>query len=86
MSEMNMNELEQVAGGKSANQYVKATGDVYVRKAPSLDGEQIGLIKNGNKVPFYGEIRVDKRGVAWYKVNYNGSVGWVSSKYSKLVN
>ena len=85
MSEMNMNELEQVTGGKGANQKIKATGDVFVRKGPSLDAADIGMIKNGKTVPFLGEIRIDNRGVAWYKVNYNGKTGWVSSKFSKIV-
>ena len=34
MSELNMNELEQVAGGKGAGQTIKATGDRFIPMPP----------------------------------------------------
>lgn len=83
--ELDANELEQVSGGKSAHQYVKTTGDVYVRSGPGLDYDKKGLLTNGTKVPFLGEARYDDRGVAWYKISYEGHTRWVSSKYSKIV-
>lgn len=86
MAELNLEEMEEVAGGKGgANQQIKATGDVYVRRRADKESEQIGLLYTGDKVPFLGERKKDDRGVAWYKVSYRGKTGWVSSKYSKIV-
>jgi len=83
--ELNEEELEEVAGGKSAGQKIKATGNLNVRKGPSLDYIVLGTIATGKTLEFLGEVKKDKRGVAWYKVRYNGHTAWVSSKYSKIV-
>lgn len=85
MAELSAEDLEQVSGGKSTGKFVKATGDVYVRKGPDRDYSEIGLLTTGTTVSYLGEKKTDYRGVAWYKVNYNGKAGWVSSKYSKIV-
>ena len=83
--ELDTEDLEDVSGGKKANQKVKATGDVYVRSKANKEASKIGLLTKGDKVSFLGSIKTDSRGVDWYKVNYNGNIGWVSSKYSKIV-
>ena len=80
--ELNEEELDEVAGGKGSGQYVKATGDVYIREKPDKNSGKKGLLHEGEKVAFKGESRNDDRGVPWYKV----SKGWVSSKYSKIVS
>ena len=85
VTELNEESLEEVSGGKSAGQKVKATGDVYVRKGPDRDYAEIGLLYTGDKAPYLGDRKKDYRGVTWYKVSYKGKTGWVSSKYSKLV-
>ena len=84
--ELNLEELEQVSGGASANQYIKATSDVWVRKGPGLKYDKIDVLYKGHKCAFLGEVSKDDRGVAWGKVNFKGKTGWVSSKYAKIVN
>ena len=85
INELNLEELEEVSGGKSANQKIKATGDLNVRKGPGLGYAILGAIKKGSTLEFLGEIKKDSRGVYWGKVNYKGSTGWVSSKYAKII-
>ena len=84
---LNVEELEEVSGGKGGSgNFVKATGDVYVRTKPDKESKALGILSAGTTVSYLGSTKKDSRGVAWYKVNYNGNVGWVSSKYSKRVN
>ena len=78
--ELNDEEVEAVAGGTK----VKATGNVNVRKGPSKDYGILGTVQKGETLTYCNDSQRDKRGVRWYKVKYNGSTGWVSSKYSKL--
>ena len=85
MQELNLEELEDVSGGKSANQKIKATGDLNVRVEPNINAKIRGTISKGSKLDFLGEIRQDNRGVYWGKVRYKGKVGWVSSKYSEII-
>ena len=85
MNELNEEALEDVTGGKKANQKIKATGDLNVRLGPSLDDKIAGFIKKGDKLEFLGVIKADKRKVNWYKVRFNGKICWVSSKYSKIL-
>lgn len=85
MQELNLDQLDEVSGGKSAGQKIKATGDLNVRKGPSLDYAILGSIKKGSTLEFLGELKKDNRGVYWGKVRYNGHTGWVSSKYSKII-
>ena len=63
---------------------VKATGNVNLRKGPGLDYGDIGTMKKGDTATYKGETQKDARGVAWYKVSFNGKTGWVSSKYGRL--
>ena len=73
------------AGSISLTRYVTATnGDVNIRKTPSLLGADLGTLKEGNSAVYLGQSSTDDRGVVWYYVNYNGTVGWVSSRYSRL--
>ena len=84
--ELNEETLEEVSGGKGgAGQKIKATGNVHIRKKPNRKGEDMGCIDVGDTLTFLGERKTDERGVAWYKVKFNGKTGWVSSKYSKIV-
>ncbi|MCR4576543.1 MAG: SH3 domain-containing protein [Clostridiales bacterium] len=65
---------------------VKATGDVNVRTQANKDAKIVTTLKKGSSLPFAREIRLDDRGVVWFKV-YTGTgsnTGWVSSKYSTL--
>ena len=63
---------------------VRTTGDVWLRKGPGKNYSKIRAISKGTKLSYTGKSSVDYRGVRWYRVKYNGSTGWVSSRYAKL--
>lgn len=66
------------------DKYVLITGDsVNVRDAAGTAGKLLGYAYKGDKLP-YGGMTADIDGRDWYRVEYNGGDGWVSSKYSKL--
>ena len=85
--ELNINELEEVSGGKSGSGgAIQTTGNVYVRKGPGLDYDTITAVPSGTKLTWTGATATDERGVLWYKVtNSSGQTGWVSSKYAKKI-
>ena len=83
--ELNLEDLDQVSGGKSTAQKLKATGDAYVRTGPGLSYDTIGVLYKGKTVDFTGEVKKDSRGVYWGKVKFSGKTGWVSSRYSKII-
>ena len=85
IQEMKESDLEKVSGGKGKADFVKITGNVYVRRGPGLEYKDIGSLSSGTVVAYLGDTQWDDRDVAWFKINYNGNVGWVSSKYSKRV-
>ena len=65
---------------------VKAEGgDVNIRSIPDLDGKDLGTIYEGDTASYLGSRSTDDRGVVWYKVNFDGVVGWVSARYSTLL-
>ena len=70
---------------KATGKTVKATGDLYLRKGPGLGYAETVVMKTGKTASYLGQSKKDNRGVAWYKVSFNGKTGWVSSRYSKLV-
>lgn len=59
-------------------------GDCNIRTAPNLNGSQIGVMKEGQKGAYLNSSSVDERGVTWYRVNFNGKTGWVSSRYTDV--
>ena len=73
-------------GSESVTRYVKAEGgSVNVRKTPSLTGQDLGTMSEGKTAVYLNQKSTDDRGVVWYYVNYNGIIGWVSSRYSRLL-
>jgi hypothetical protein len=88
VNELNLEEMEEVNGGKGGSKrHVKAvSGDTYVRKHPDRDAGEIGVLYQGDSTPYLGEKAWDDRPVIWYKVKFEGRTGWVSSKYTKLVD
>lgn len=64
--------------------YVTATGNVNVRKGAGLDFSSMGTVNAGTSLKYLNETSVDDRGVAWFKVEFKNTTGWISSKYSKL--
>ena len=63
---------------------VRTTGNVWLRKGPGKGYGKIRSIASGRKLEYLGKSSVDSRGVRWYRVRYDGSTGWVSSRYAKL--
>ena len=79
--ELNDEALEDVTGGSR----IRATGDVYIRRGPGLGFGKLGTLYKGDSLTYDGYSERDERGVRWYRVRYNGSFGWVSSRYSRKV-
>ncbi|MCD8211570.1 MAG: SH3 domain-containing protein [Oscillospiraceae bacterium] len=53
------------------------TADVNVRNEPDIDGERLGTLDQGEKVTVTGICNE----TGWYRITYNGSVGYVSNDY-----
>ena len=87
VNELSFEELEEVSGGKNGkSRRVKAvSGDTYVRKHPDKDADDFGVLYRGDSAPYLEEKRWDDRDVVWYKVDFHGRKGWVSSRYTKIV-
>ena len=80
-----MTALAGLAVAESA--YVEATGRVNVRRGAGLDYSSLGTVEKGTRLTYLEESVADSRGVVWYLVRYSSTKeGWISSKYSKLVN
>lgn len=61
--------------------YVQATAKdgLNVRKEPNTNCAVLGTLANGTKVELVEELD------GWYKIIYEGKEGYISSKYSKVV-
>ena len=76
-----------VSGKKLDNKvYVISTGSVNLRKGPGTGYARIFALPKGTKLTYLGKTSTDSRGRKWYNVSYNGTAGWVSSRYSVLKN
>lgn len=63
-------------------QYVKFTGDCWLRTEPSkADGEKIDVAKKGSVLPYLGEQSKD----GWLLVEHKRQKLWVSGMYSELI-
>ena len=72
-------------GGESYSREVVADdGQSYIRDYPSLNGAKLRVFREGDSADYLEESSRDSRGVIWYKVAYDGVVGWVSSRYSSI--
>lgn len=70
--------------GSGKTTYITADGGKsHIRKGPGLDYKTIDTLPSNGKAEYAGSTKYDDRGVAWYKINYNGTIGWVSSRYTK---
>ena len=63
---------------------VRMSGDAHIRTGAGLNYASAGIIKKGAKATYLNSAAVDNRGVVWYRISYNGTTGWVSSKYATL--
>lgn len=57
------------------------TGWLRVRQDPSATGSELGKANTGEKLKYLGESTE----TGWYKIEFEGSPGWVSGKYVELV-
>lgn len=64
---------------------VRTTGNVWMRKGPGLNYDQVTSFSTGKTLTFLQETSEDDRGVIWYKVTDGKNTGWVSSRYTELV-
>ena len=65
--------------------HVKATGDVWMHKEPSLQCKYKTALRKHQKVSYRRKWALDDRLVPFYGIRYNGKCLWVSAMYSKLV-
>lgn len=63
--------------------YVRiVNGNCFVRKAPKVEKKNdIGVAHRGDILRYQGQISAD----GWHLVEFNGQNGWVSGKYSELI-
>ena len=66
-------ESQMAASGKVIN-----ANSLNVRKGPSISFDIIGKLSGGDKVKVIGESN------GWYKIEYNGTYGYVSGSYIEL--
>lgn len=74
------------AAGANDTALVLATAGVNVRSGPGTEYSILGTLASGDAAEHLGDISVDSSGSAWYSLRFQGSTGWVSAKYSKIVN
>lgn len=86
--ELDLEQMEQVSGGKK-HPYVRSTGKkVSVHSKPSSDSPIVAYLGYLDEVPASGEVFRDKHGVYWARircdVNQGRQVtGWVSRKHAE---
>ncbi len=63
---------------------IYANGDSYIRKTYDISSKHLDILYKGESAKYLGVSRYDNRSpaVLWYKVEYYGTIGWVSSKYT----
>ena len=64
---------------KSCSKTMKTTASVNVRKGPDSSYAKLGTLSSGKKVKVTGVCNE----TGWYRIEYNGSTGYVSNKYLK---
>ena len=55
--------------------YITTNGAVYIREAPSYEGERLGVLEAGQTVEFLEDAQ------GWYKVNADGLIGYVGARF-----
>ena len=65
--------------------HVKATGNVWMHKEPSLARQYKAALRKNEKVSYRRKWALDDRVVPFYGIRYNGKCLWVSAQYTKLV-
>ena len=68
---------------KPTQEVIVTGGSVYVRTAPNKEtGKILGVVHKGDILSYQGETSSG----GWYLVEYKNQNGWISGKYSTLVN
>jgi hypothetical protein len=57
------------------------TGWLRIRKESSGSSDELGKANTGEKLKYLGE----STDLGWHKIEFEGSVGWVSGKYATIV-
>lgn len=57
-------------------------GSVYVRSAPNTDGRILGVVHQGDTLPYQGQDSEN----GWHLVEYLGENAWISGKYSTITD
>ena len=73
--------LEDIGVSTTGKMVLISRGNCYVRTAPNTSGSKLGIAKNGEKYSYGGETSG-----GWNLIDYKNQNGWVSGKYSKLVD
>ncbi len=66
--------------GSFASEIFRVTSDVFVRSGIGTTHEPIGVAKEGEQISV-----LDKSNKNWYKVEFEGEVGYISSKFVTFV-
>ena len=65
--------------------YVYASsGNTNLRTGPGLGYSSIGTLYRGQSATYLNDASYDNRGIAWYKISFNGRTAWVSSVYTTV--
>ena len=69
------------------NKMVEVTGGtVNVRSAPGTNGTRIlGVVYKGDRLP-YQDVDSTVDGITWHLIEYETQNGWISGKYSRVVD
>lgn len=59
-------------------------GSVNIRSAPGVENRDIGTAHEGDLLPYQG-VAMEAGGRPWFLIIHQNQNGWISSKYSKLV-
>ena len=76
-SEIDTEVSEEAFTFEDITQEMYTTASINVRSLPSIDGEKIGGMLVNEKVQITGRCKE----TGWYRIEYNGGIGYVSADY-----
>lgn len=71
-------------GAALAEYVVPINGQTYIRSQPSLIGNVVGQLVDGDYAVYLEQTWSSADRMTWYKIRCNGVTGWVCSKYATL--
>lgn len=80
LSESDKDKYYMISDTLGTKEVVEAQVNVNVREEADINSDKIGLLWGSERVDLISTDNPD-----WYKVNYYGKVGYVSSKYVKTI-